>query len=95
LAFLVGSCVLVVSLRMRTQLWILPALLIPSLLTSILVGLMVWGIYEWWGPSGKLMDFIALVLLCSLALAVYAAILRVLGVSITQRLPRSGSHSEN
>lgn len=95
LAFLVGSCVLVVSLRMRTQLWILPALLIPSLLASILVGLMVWGIYEWWGPSGKLMDFIALVLLCSLALAVYAAILRVLGVSITQRLPRSGSHSEN
>ncbi|KLR59993.1 putative membrane protein, putative virulence factor [Actinobacteria bacterium IMCC26207] len=94
LAFLVGSVVLVVSLRGRTHMWILPSLLIPCLVGSVLVGLLVWGIYEWWGPTGKLMDLLALLALCSLALGLYAGFLRVLGVSITQRLPGSGTQPE-
>ena len=94
LAFLVGSVVLVVSLRGRTRMWILPSLLIPCLVGSVLVGLLVWGIYEWWGPTGKLMDLLALLALCSLALGLYAGFLRVLGVSITQRLPGSGTQPE-
>ena len=94
LAFLVGSVVLVVSLRGRTRMWILPSLLIPCLVGSVLVGLLVWGIYEWWGPTGKLMDLLALLALCSLALGLYAGFLRVLGVSITQRLPGSVTQPE-
>jgi putative peptidoglycan lipid II flippase len=91
LAFVIGSSVLVISLRGRTGNWILPSLLLPSMVGSVLVGLLVWGIYQWWAPSGKLMDLLALVGLCSLAFGLYAVFLRVLGVSISQRLPRSGS----
>lgn len=91
LAFVIGSSVLVISLRGRTGNWILPSLLLPSMVGSVLVGLLVWGIYQWWAPSGKLMDLLALVALCSLAFGLYAVFLRVLGVSISQRLPRSGS----
>ncbi|MEX0768928.1 MAG: lipid II flippase MurJ [Microthrixaceae bacterium] len=93
LAFFVGSAVMIVSLRRRTKMWIFPTLMLPCAAASFFVGLLAWGLYRWWAPSGKLMDLLALILLSSLALAVYAAFLRVLGVSITQRLPRSGSHT--
>lgn len=91
MAFVVGSVVLTVALRRRLGRWILPSLLGRSILVSAVIGAGAWAAYEWWAPSTRLTNLIALLVLCPIALAAYLGLIRLLGVSIAQRLPRGGS----
>lgn len=89
--FTVASIVLVALLRRRTGRWNVPKLLVPTVLLSALVGVAAWGVYEWWSPEGKGANLLALVLLVPAALGVYLGLGRLVGLSITQRLPRGGA----
>jgi putative peptidoglycan lipid II flippase len=91
LAFSAGSIVLIVLLRRRTGYWHVPKLLVPSVLLSALVGAGAWAIYEWWSPEGRGANLLALVLLTPAALGAYVGLGRLLGMSITKRLPRGGA----
>ncbi len=87
ISFLVGSLTLVVVLRRRIGVWVLPSLFLRSVAVAAVAGLVAWGLYELWAPDGRLMDTLALLALVPLALALYAGAIRLLGVSVTSRLP--------
>jgi hypothetical protein len=70
---------------------VLPPLLLPSAAAAALAGGVAWLGYGWWSPSGKLGDVVALVTLSALALVLYYAVVRLFGVEVTRRLPRSGA----
>ena len=91
LAFVVGSALLVVVFRRRLGEWVLPPLLLPSTAAAALAGGVAWLGYGWWSPSGKLGDVVALVTLSALALGLYYGVVRLFGVEVTRRLPRSGA----
>ncbi len=88
-AFLVAATVLAITLRMRTSYWAVPRLFPASATVAAVMGLIVWFIYRGWSPEGRLMNLVALLVLCGGGLAVYAAALNVFGISITKRLPGS------
>jgi len=92
-AFVVGSLVMVVGLRRRTGRWILPSLLGRSILLSGVIGAAVWAVDEWWAPASRLTNLAALLVLCPAAMGLYVVSSRLLGISITQRLPRGTSGS--
>lgn len=90
ISFLLATAALTVTLRRRLGTWVLPTLLLRCLAVAGLAGLGVWGLYEAWSPSGRGADLLALVLLVPLALGAYAGVVRLLGVSVSQRLPHAG-----
>lgn len=90
-SFLLGSIALVVSLRRRLGVWVLPSLLLRCGVVATLSGAAVWAIYRWWSPDRRGGELVALLVLVPLMLGVYVVGARALGVSVTQRLPRGGT----
>jgi putative peptidoglycan lipid II flippase len=90
-AFLIASVALVVALHRRTGQWVLPSVLLRSVVVAAAVGAATWGLYELWSPSGRGTDLLALVVLAPAALLAFVMLIRLLGVSVTQRLPRGGA----
>jgi putative peptidoglycan lipid II flippase len=91
LSYLLGCAALLVALHRRTGVWALPSALPGAVLVATVAGAGVWALYRWWSPSGRLGDLLALALLVPLAAAVYLGGTRLLGISVTQRLPRGGA----
>ncbi|HTO00246.1 MAG TPA: lipid II flippase MurJ, partial [Microthrixaceae bacterium] len=89
-AFLVGSMVLTVALRLKVGAWVLPSLLGRSLGCSAIAGLISWFCYEQWDPQSKLGQTVALLILTALTLGIYVGLIRLVGVSVTKRIPRGG-----
>ena len=85
-AFLFGTVVLIVAMRRRTGIWVLPGVLGRTVAVSTLVGLLGWGIHQLWFPSGRVATAVALVLLVALLGALYLGAIRLLGVSVADRL---------
>lgn len=90
ISFLLASVALVVTLRRRLGTWVLPSVLLRCGAVATVVGLAAWALYEAWSPSGRGADLLALLLLVPATVAAYAGVVRLLGVSVTQRLPRAG-----
>ncbi len=90
-AFLVGSLVLAVALRRRVGSWVLPSLFGRSLACSAIAGVVGWACYEQWKPEHKLAQTVALVVLSALMLGVYMGLIRLMGVSVTKRIPRGNA----
>lgn len=90
-AFAVGSLVLVVVLRRRTGQWILPGLLGRAVALSAVVGVALWWLHGLWSPSGRGGELVSLVVLVPVGLGVYLVGARLMGVSVTERLGRSGT----
>ncbi len=86
-AFTLAAVVLAAALRARTGHWAIPRLFPASAALSAVVGVGLWFGYEAWSPEGRMMNLVALAVLCAVGLAVYAAALNVFGISITKRLP--------
>ncbi len=87
-AFVVGSLVLTVALRRKVGSWVLPSMLGRALGCSAVAGVVGWVVYEQWQPDHKLSQTVALVTLSALVLAVYVGLIRLMGVSVTKRIPR-------
>ena len=90
-AFLLGTIVLLVALRRRIGEWVLPGLLLPTAATAAVIGVGVWFAYDAWSPDGRGLDLVALLVLVPVSLALYVGVIRLLGVSVTRRLPRGGT----
>jgi putative peptidoglycan lipid II flippase len=90
-AFLIGTLVLGFGLWRRTNEVLVPPTLPKSLALSVLVGLGTWAGYEWWAPVGRAGALVSLAVLGAVATMAYVGLLRLLGVSVTQRLPRQGA----
>ena len=88
-SFLLGCAALLVALRRRTGTWVLPAAFPGCALVSTVAGAVVWAIYRAWAPQGRGADLLALAVLVPLAGAIYLGGTKVLGISVTQRLPRT------
>jgi hypothetical protein len=56
-----------------------------------LVAAATWAGFVWWAPAGKGGALVSLVVLGGLATMAYVGLLRLLGVSVTRRLPRGGA----
>lgn len=92
-SYLVGATVLVVLLHRRAHTWVLPPMLAPALGASVLIGVAAWGLAQWWSPQDRLSALALVVVAAAGALALYGGLLRLLGVSLTTRLPRAGAAS--
>lgn len=86
-AFLCASAALVVTLRRRLRTWVLPTVAGRAVLTAACAGSLAWVAYELWSPTGRAQVALALVPIVALAAGAYFGGLRLLGVSITSRLP--------
>ena len=94
LSFVLGCVALLVALHRRTGQWVLPRAFPGSLLLSTVGGLVVWAVHEVWSPSGKIGAVVSLAVLVPLFASIYLGGARLLGMSVTQRIPghaRSGS----
>jgi putative peptidoglycan lipid II flippase len=89
-AFLVGTLILGAGLWRRTHELLVPPLLLKALALSILVGAGTWAGYEAWAPTGKGGALVSLAVLGAIATMAYVGLIRLLGVSVTRRLPRGG-----
>lgn len=92
-AFTVGSLALLVLLRGRVGGWVLPVLGWKALVATVASAAVTWTLHEAWGPSGKMSQTVALVVLSTVALAIYVGAMRVLGVPIVRRLPFRRHHA--
>lgn len=88
-SFLLGCVALLVALHRRTGTWVLPAAFPGCALVATVAGAVVWAIYRAWAPQGRGADLLALAVLVPLAAAIYLGGTKVLGISVTQRLPRT------
>jgi putative peptidoglycan lipid II flippase len=92
-AYVVGAGALVVLLRRRIGRWTLPATAAPASFAAALVAVAAWGLWRWWQPDGRLAVALGLVVVVAAAVAAYAGLLSLLGVSLAGRLPRRGAAS--
>lgn len=90
-AFVVGSLFLTVALRRKVGSWILPSLMGRAVGCSIIAGVAGWFLYEQWQPEHKLAQAAALVVLSALILSIYMGLIRLMGVSVTKRIPRGNA----
>ncbi|MGB3410103.1 MAG: lipid II flippase MurJ [Microthrixaceae bacterium] len=90
-AFLIGSLVLAVALRRKLGSWVLPSLFGRSLACSVIAGVVGWACYEQWKPEHKLAQTVALIVLSALVLGLYMGLIRLVGVSVTKRIPRGNA----
>lgn len=86
-AFTVGSLALLILLRSRVGGWVLPTIGGRALVATVASAIVTWLLYEAWMPNGKLSQTVSLVVLSSVALAIYVGAMRILGVPIVRRLP--------
>jgi putative peptidoglycan lipid II flippase len=86
LAFCVAAGVLVVGLHRRTGTWVVSGLQGGCLVAAVLVGIAAWGAHQWWAPAGRGLQLVELLVLSGIALGAYAAMLRLGGVSVRERL---------
>ena len=89
-AFLLGSVALIVALARRTGCWAVPSVLPGAVVVSAMAAGGAWAAYEQWAPVGRVMDLVALAVIVPLAALVYLGGTRLLGISVTTRLPRRG-----
>ncbi|MDZ7733507.1 MAG: copper transporter [Acidimicrobiia bacterium] len=87
-AFACSSTGLALGLWRRTRQSTFPPLLPKALLVSLAVGLACWSGYEAWAPVGKPGALVSLAVLGGAGTLVYVGLVRLLGVSVTRRLPR-------
>jgi putative peptidoglycan lipid II flippase len=92
-SYLLGCVALVVSLHRRTGQWVVPSALPKCAAVAAVAGVVVWGISQWWSPSGRIADLAELAVLVPLAGAIYLGGTRLLGISVSRRLPRGGAAS--
>ena len=90
-SFLVGSIGLTVILHRRLDAWVLPSLLGRTLAVAAFAGTVAWMLQQWWDPSGRLGSLLALAVLVPLAGGIYLGGVRLLGVSVTKRLPNAST----
>ena len=90
ISFLIGCLALVVALHRRIGHWVLPAALPGCALVATVAGAVAWAGYEAWSPQGRGLDVVALAVLVPLFGAVYLGGTKLLGISVTQRLPHGG-----
>lgn len=93
ISFLLGCVALVVVLHRRVGGWVWPAALPGCALVAAVAGVVVWLVYEAWSPVGRGLDLVALAVLVPLAGAIYLGGTRLLGISVTRRLPGAGRSS--
>jgi putative peptidoglycan lipid II flippase len=89
-SFLLGCIALVVALHRRVGGWVVPTALPGCALMATVAGVVVWALYEAWQPQGRGMDVVALAVLVPIAGLIYLGGTRILGISVTQRLPGGG-----
>jgi putative peptidoglycan lipid II flippase len=86
LAFCVAAGILVVGLHRRTGTWAVSRLQGSCLVAAVLVGIVAWGAHQWWAPSRRGLQLVELLVLSGIVLGAYAAMLRLGGVSVLERL---------
>jgi putative peptidoglycan lipid II flippase len=91
IAFCVATGVLVKGLHRRSGAWAVSPLVWGCLVLSVAVGAGAWGVHQLWQPQGRGVQAIELIVVSGVALGAYAAVLRMAGVSVIERLrPRAG-----
>lgn len=93
-SFLVGSVALVILLRRRLGTWVVPTLLGRTLLVAALAGTVAWMIDRWLDPSSRAGSLLVLALAVPVAAAVYLGGVRLLGISVTERMPTGAGSGE-
>ncbi len=86
-SFLLGCIALVVALHRRTGRWVVPTVLPGCVAVSAVAAGVAWVLARAWAPEGRLMDVVALAVLVPMAGVIYLGFTRLLGISVTTRLP--------
>jgi putative peptidoglycan lipid II flippase len=87
-SFALGALILVVGLWRRTGQWAVPRLLPRVLLVSAPLAAAAWFVVRAWDPVGRAANLIALTVVGVATTMAYVGAIRLLGVPVTQRLPR-------
>jgi putative peptidoglycan lipid II flippase len=88
IAFTVGSTILVLALHRRIGEWAVPSVLPRVVAVSAVLGLGAWLVMDRWDPTTKIESLLALVVVGTAATAAYVGAVRLLGISITERMHR-------
>jgi putative peptidoglycan lipid II flippase len=90
LAYTIAAAALLVVLKQRVGAWAVPRALPGCAAVAAIAGAAVWWLERLWTPTGRPVVVFAVVALCVLAGGIYLGGMRLLGISVAQRLPRPG-----